>query len=105
MKKGRLSVMVLLLLFTVGRLKAQSDIDKLIKANGFEQLIRSGPADASKLVNAYAHPLLKGLGLGMNSGWTNTAKTLDLLHFDLRVTVTAVFVVGFRERRQTPAAN
>lgn len=92
MKKGRLSVMVLLLLFTVGRLKAQSDIDKLIKANGFEQLIRSGPADASKLVNAYAHPLLKGLGLGMNSGWTNTAKTLDLLHFDLRVTVTAVFV-------------
>src|ERR1700761_1790290 len=60
--------------------------------NGFDQLLKSGPADATKLVDAYGRPLFKGLGLGMNSGWTNTAQTNGLLHFDLRITGTAVFV-------------
>ncbi|OKS85297.1 hypothetical protein RG47T_0741 [Mucilaginibacter polytrichastri] len=65
----------------------------MVKAqSGFEQLIKSGPADATKLVDAYGKPLFKGLGLGMNSGWTNTAQTNGLLHFDLRITGTAVFV-------------
>lgn len=59
---------------------------------GFEQLIKAGPADAEKLVNAYGTPLLKGFGLGMNSGWTNSAKTLGLFHFDIRVSATAVIV-------------
>jgi len=59
---------------------------------GFEQLVQAGPADASKLINAYGRPLFKGFGLGMNSGWTNTAKTLGLFHFDLRVTASAVIV-------------
>jgi hypothetical protein len=59
---------------------------------GFEQLINAGPADAEKLIDAYSRPLLRGFGLGMNSGWTNTAQTLGLLHFDLRISGTGVIV-------------
>lgn len=51
----------------------------------FENLIKSGPADAEKLVEAYANPLLYGFGLGMNSGWTNTAQALKPFHFDIRI--------------------
>jgi hypothetical protein len=54
--------------------------------SGFDQLIKSSPADASKLVQAYAEPLFKGFGEGLNSGWNNTAKTKKFLHFDLHVT-------------------
>jgi hypothetical protein len=60
--------------------------------NGFSELIKSGPADATKLANAYAEPLFKGFGVGMNSGWTNTAKTKSLGHFDVRISATAAFV-------------
>lgn len=55
-------------------------------------LFKSGPADATKLANAYMDPLFKGLGVGLNSGWTNTAKTKKPFRFDLRFTVTAAFV-------------
>lgn len=60
--------------------------------DGFDQLIRSSPGDATKLVQAYAEPLFKGFGQGLNSGWNNTAKTKKFLHFDLRITVNAAFV-------------
>lgn len=82
MKNKFLPATALLLLFAATT-KAQG---------GFNILIKSGPQDATKLVNAYGKPLFKGLGMGMNTGWTNTAKTNDLLHFDLRITGTAVFV-------------
>jgi len=62
---------------------------------GFEQLLKAGPADAATLVSSYGDPLFKGFGLGMNSGWTNTAKTLGFLHFDIRVTGTAVVVPSY----------
>ena len=65
------------------RLLAQEDIGNLFKA---------GPEDATKLVNAYINPLFKGLGVGLNSGWTNTAKAKKPLRFDLRFTATAAFV-------------
>jgi hypothetical protein len=55
-------------------------------ASGFDQLIRSSPADATKLFENFAEPLFKGFGIGLNSGWNNTAKTKKLLHFDLRIT-------------------
>lgn len=58
----------------------------------FEQLINAGPADAEKLVEAYASPLLYGFGLGMNSGWTNTAQTIGVFHFDLRIIATGSLV-------------
>lgn len=60
--------------------------------NGFSDLIKSGPGDASKLLNAYADPLFKGFGAGMNSGWNNTAKTKKLFHFDVRISATAALV-------------
>lgn len=59
--------------------------------SGFDQLIKSTPGDASKLINAYSDPLFKELGFGLNTGWNNTAKSKGLLHFDLRITATAPF--------------
>lgn len=82
MRKFPFPVLILVLLFS-NNLQAQLN---------FEQLIRSGPADAEKLVDAYAQPLLYGFGLGMNSGWTNTAQTLGPLHFDLRIIGTGSIV-------------
>lgn len=63
-----------------------------VAQTGFEQLIKVGPADATRLVEAYGKPLLKGLGLGMNSGWAHSAQTLKPLRFDIKVTGTAVVV-------------
>lgn len=63
--------------------KAQSDVGELLK---------SAPEDATKLVGAYMSPLFKGMGVGLNSGWHNTAKTKGFLKFDLRITATAAFV-------------
>jgi hypothetical protein len=53
--------------------------------NGFDQLIRSSPSDATKLVQNFAEPLFRGFGIGLNSGWNNTAKTKKFLHIDLRI--------------------
>lgn len=56
-------------------------------------LLNSGPAaDANKLANAYLQPIFKGFGNGINTGWNNTAKTKNLLGFDLRVSSSAVFI-------------
>ena len=52
-------------------------------------LIVGSPADATKLINAYAAPAFKGFGLGLNSGWANSAKSIGAFRFDLRVTATA----------------
>jgi len=68
-------------------------ISSVVKAqDGFSALIKSGPADATKLVNAYGEPLFKGIGVGLNSGWYSSAKPKKLLHFDLRITASATFV-------------
>jgi hypothetical protein len=83
MKKGYSLLTFILLIFLVSHANAQ---------NSFSQLIQSGPADATKLFNAYAQPLFKGFGVGLNSGWNNTAKTKKLLHFDLRITVSGSLV-------------
>ncbi|TKC04630.1 hypothetical protein FA048_19405 [Pedobacter polaris] len=64
----------------------------LLAQNDVGDLFKSGPADATKLVDAYMSPLFKGLGVGLNSGWNNTAKTKNLLRFELRITATAAFV-------------
>jgi len=71
-----------ILLITVFKADAQS---------GFSDIIKVSPADATKLLSAYGQPLFKGFGVGMNSGWTNTAKTKKLLHFDLRISASAAF--------------
>ncbi|HEY5325601.1 MAG TPA: DUF6588 family protein, partial [Mucilaginibacter sp.] len=61
-------------------------------SGGFDQLIKSSPADATKLFENYAEPLFKGFGIGLNSGWNNTAKTKKLLHFDLRISANVAMV-------------
>jgi len=60
---------------------------------GFSDIIKVSPGDATKLVQAYGDPLFKGIGVGMNSGWANTAKAKKLLHFDLRFTATGAFTL------------
>jgi hypothetical protein len=65
---------------------------QLLAQDDIGDLFKSGPTDATKLVNAYFSPLFKGLGVGLNSGWTNTAKAKKPLRFDLRFTATAAFV-------------
>jgi len=83
MKKLYTVIMAAVLLVVVQHAKAQS---------GFDQLIKSSPGDATKLMQAYAEPLFRGFGTGLNSGWNNTAKTKGLLHFDLRITASGAFV-------------
>lgn len=65
---------------------------KLLAQDEIGDLFKGGPEDATKLVSAYINPLFKGLGTGLNSGWTNTAKAKKPLRFDLRITATAAFV-------------
>ena len=62
---------------------SQSDVSGLIK---------SGPADATKLTQAYLKPIFKGFGIGLNSGWNNSAHSKNLFRFDLRVGVTGAVV-------------
>ncbi|MBU2046761.1 MAG: hypothetical protein KJ712_08530, partial [Bacteroidetes bacterium] len=60
--------------------------------SGVSELIKSGPADAQKLAQAYLNPLFKGLGFGMNGGWYNSARAKNLGKFDLRIQGSAAFV-------------
>lgn len=62
---------------------AQSDVSDLIK---------SSPADATKLAQAYLKPMFKGFGTSLNTGWNNTAHSKNLLRFDLRFGVTGAVV-------------
>ena len=80
-------ITAIVLTFTALHANAQS---------GFSDIIKVPPADASKLLDAYAQPLFKGFGAGMNSGWANTAKVKKLFHVELRVSASAAF---------TPAAD
>ncbi|MDB5118167.1 MAG: hypothetical protein JWQ79_3659 [Mucilaginibacter sp.] len=85
MKKIYSLITLILLLSVTFKVSAQDN-------GGFDQLIKSSPGDATKLFQNYAEPLFKGFGIGLNSGWNNTAKTKKLLHFDLRITVNAALV-------------
>nr|MBC7612640.1 hypothetical protein [Pseudopedobacter sp.] len=60
--------------------------------SGVSELIKSGPADAQKLAQAYLNPLFKGLGFGMNGGWYNSAKAKNLGRFDIRIQGSGAFV-------------
>ncbi|MDO3641583.1 DUF6588 family protein [Mucilaginibacter sp. L3T2-6] len=83
MKKSYLFTFFIALLLAALRAGAQ---------DSFSGLIKSSPEDATKLLNAYAMPMFRGLGIDQNSGWTNTAKTKGLLKFDLRITASATFI-------------
>jgi hypothetical protein len=60
--------------------------------DGISELFKGNPGDVNKLLNAYTNPLFKGFGNSLNGGWTNTAKTLKLLHFDLRISASGSVV-------------
>ena len=62
------------------------------KNNDFSSLFNSGPGDATKLAQAYLEPFFKGFGNSLSGGWTNTAKTKKLLHFDLRVSASGTMI-------------
>ncbi|MBD3749639.1 MAG: hypothetical protein IE931_09090 [Sphingobacteriales bacterium] len=64
----------------------------LYAQDGVSELIKSGPADAQKLAQAYLNPLFKGLGFGMNSAWYNSAKAKNLGRFDIRIQGSGAFV-------------
>ncbi len=81
MKKTYSLLTAAILILTVFTARAQNS-----NGGGFDQLIKSSPGDVTKLFHAYAVPLFKGFGTGLNSGWNNTAKTKKFLHFDLRIT-------------------
>jgi hypothetical protein len=91
MKKLYILTIVALLITGAFKANAQSSDD-----SGFDQLIKSSPGDATKLLQNFAEPLFKGFGVGLNSGWNNTAKTKKLLHFELRITANVA---------QTPMAD
>src|SRR6476620_2954651 len=67
-------------------------VSSVFAQDGVSELIKSGPADAQKLAQAYLNPLFKGLGFGMNGGWYNSAKAKNLGKFDIRIQGSAAFV-------------
>ncbi|MXV15825.1 DUF6588 family protein [Hufsiella ginkgonis] len=84
MKKS-VSFFAICLLVSAGRLPvfAQGDLSELIK---------SGPADATRLAAAYLDPLFKGFGVGLNSGWMNTGRTKQTGHIEIRLSGSGAFV-------------
>lgn len=86
MKKGfKFSTIALTALFVANSV---SDL----KAQDVSELIKSGPADATKLAQAYFAPAFKGFGFGMNSGWYNSAKAKNLGKFDLKIQASGALV-------------
>ena len=54
--------------------------------------LRAGASDGSKVLNAYASPLLKSFGTGMNGGWFNSAKVHGLGGFSITASPNITFV-------------
>ena len=84
MKQSLKRLRVLVVLMSVSTFSyAQIDLGTVLEA---------GIDDASKYLENYMEPALVGFGIGMNSGWYNTAKPHKVLGFDLSVSVSAVRV-------------
>lgn len=54
-------------------------------------LIRAGTSDANTLMDAYASPLMKSFGAGLNGGWFQTAKVHGIGGFDVTFALNATF--------------
>lgn len=85
MKKLYYLITTVILMSAAFQANAQSN-------DGLSDLFKGSPSDVNKLMGAYATPLFKGFGNSLNGGWTNTAKTLGLLHFGVRITASASIV-------------
>ncbi len=79
------SLITLVILFTV-TFKANAQDD------GINELFKGSPGDVNKILNAYTAPLFKGFGNSLNGGWTNTAKTLGFLKFNVRVSASVSMI-------------
>ena len=82
----KLYFLITLVILSTATFKANAQDD------GISDLFKGGPEDVNKLINAYASPLFKGFGNSLNGGWTNTAKTLAPLKFNLRISATASII-------------
>ncbi|WP_026898673.1 DUF6588 family protein [Daejeonella oryzae] len=77
------SSIFILFLFSSNSVFSQGKVSGLIKA---------GPGDATKLTQAYLNPLFKGLGIGLNSGWNNTAESKNTARFEFRFGLTGALI-------------
>lgn len=78
------SILILLGVFTLTfSAKAQDNIEALLLAS---------PNDATKLIQGYFNPAMKGFIYSMNSGWYHTAKVHKVLGFDLQIGLSASMV-------------
>jgi hypothetical protein len=80
------SLITLLVILSTVTFKANAQDD------GINELFKGSPGDVNKLLNAYTAPLFKGFGNSLNGGWTNTAKTLGPLKFNIRVSATVSMI-------------
>lgn len=85
MKKNTKIFLVAALIFSQSNcLFAQKD--------GFPELLKSNTADATKLSRAYLSSLFTGAGVGLNSGWYNSAKAKNLGKFDVSIQASIALV-------------
>jgi len=77
------SACVLMLFSMTAAAQNVSDISSFLSA---------APADASKLMTAYASPVVKSLSYGLTGGWYHTAKAHKIGGIDLGVSINAVFI-------------
>ena len=75
---------ITLLLFS-GTIQAQTD-------TGFEGFLYGGEEDAQLLIDSYMSPFLKGMGMGFNSSWYNTAQPHKTLGFDITFSTNFAYV-------------
>jgi hypothetical protein len=61
--------------------------DQALAQDNAATLLKAGTADGNVLLSAYASPILKSIGAGLNSGWYQTAKPLGPGGFNLNVSL------------------
>jgi hypothetical protein len=70
----------------------------LIGISSFSQsILESDIAQGEKLIEAYFTPMAESFGVGLNSGWYNTAKPHSLGGFDLTFTLNTVIIPNSAE--------
>jgi len=65
---------------------------KAQNVSDISSFLSAAPADASKLMTAYATPVVKSLSYGLTGGWYHTAKTHKTAGVDLGVSINTVFI-------------
>lgn len=58
-----------------------------LRAQNFEELVKSGTQDANTYLSNYMNPFAGSLGSGLTSGWYNTARPHKTFGFDLTASV------------------